>query len=164
MDCEGQTYDLPTKSDAMPELTKAQPGILVVDDNQELLGGLSSWLRSVFAEFHIIEARDGEAALAVVRGEAPSLVLIDVSMPGMGGLAACREMKALLPGLPVVMMSLYEGRHYREQSVEYGAQAYINKREIFHTLIPVMKDLLYPKDGKRNQNSDAQPQGEECGA
>lgn len=147
----------------MPELSKAQPGILVVDDNQELLGGLCSWLRSVFAEYRVIEARDGEAALDVVRREAPSLVLMDVSMPGMGGLAACREMVVLLPGLPVVMMSLHEGRQYREQSVEYGAQAFVYKREIFHTLIPVMQGLLHPRTRQLERRSDAQPQGEECG-
>jgi CheY-like chemotaxis protein len=130
---------------SMPELTKTQPGILVVDDNQDLMNGLCFWLRSVFTEFRIIEARDGEAALAVIKKEAPSLVLMDVSMPGMGGLAACREIVALLPGLPVVMMSLHEGRQYREQSVEYGAQAFVYKREIFRTLIPIMQGLLCPK-------------------
>lgn len=122
--------------------TQTRPAILVVDDSLDFRAALVDWLRSAFAKFQIHEAQDGETALDRVRACAPRLVLMDVHMPGMGGLAACREMKVLFPALPVVMMSMHEERQTRRRTFDFGAQAFLHKRDLYQGLIPIIKELI----------------------
>src|SRR5690349_6862783 len=81
------------------------PRILIVDDNETNRDILKA--RLVPQGYEIVEAEDGEAAIAVARRSAPDLVLMDVMMPRLDGVEACRIMKAdaSLPFLPVVLVT-----------------------------------------------------------
>jgi len=65
--------------------------ILVVDDEPQIRRVMRTTLTS--NGYTVIEARSGEEALEIMQKERPELVLLDVNMPGMGGLAACREIR-----------------------------------------------------------------------
>jgi len=78
--------------------------ILVVDDDASIRRALRSTLHSM--GFEIEEASTGEAALESVRNARFGVVLLDINMPGMGGIAACREIRRLLPGLAILMISV----------------------------------------------------------
>ncbi|MBO0799879.1 MAG: response regulator, partial [Blastocatellia bacterium] len=67
--------------------------------------------------FEPLEARDGEQAIEMVRGERPDLVLMDISLPVIDGLQATRKIRsdALLGGLPIIIVSAYDNSETREE-------------------------------------------------
>jgi len=90
----------------------------------------------------VIEASSGEEALALVPVEAPRLVVMDISLPGMSGIEATRQIKAVLPSTQVVMLTIYEGDTYRADARTAGASAYVTKRAMQAELMPALAALL----------------------
>jgi diguanylate cyclase (GGDEF)-like protein len=110
-------------------LAAAKPKILLVDDDRASL----AWLRDGLASgnFEYFEAYDGAGALAQVRDQKPDLVLMDVEMPGMGGVEACRIIKANAGAggfgfLPVILMTARRGDG-KVEGLELGADDYLVK-------------------------------------
>ena len=86
--------------------------ILIVDDNPALREGLKSIL-SQFPAFDIVgEAADGVEALNSVERLLPDLVLMDISMPRMDGIAATREIKKKRPGTKVLVFTVHKTPEY----------------------------------------------------
>jgi len=79
--------------------------LLIVDDN----AGVCRLLFELFSdEGYIVEtARSGAEALRIIRARTPSLILLDVKMPGMSGLETMDKIKEIVPETPVVMMTAY---------------------------------------------------------
>jgi len=77
--------------------------ILVADDEPQIRRVLRSTLSS--QGYVIIEAKTGEEAVEAVRKEKPDLVLLDVNMPGIGGIAACREIRQSSDA-PIIMLTV----------------------------------------------------------
>ena len=105
----------------------ASKRILVVDDDAG--GRLLTRASLAKAGFAVVEAVDGDSALAAVRSEIPDLVLMDVSMPGMDGFIACAELHRI-PGaarVPVVMMTGLEDVKSIDRAFEVGAIDFITK-------------------------------------
>src|SRR5882672_10292871 len=103
------------------------PVVLVVDDgaaNRELI---EACLAGIDCE--IRTAADGRAALNIVEGAAPDLVLLDVQMPGMDGYEVCSRIKARPRGelLPVVMITALDRSHDRVMALEAGADDFMSK-------------------------------------
>jgi DNA-binding NarL/FixJ family response regulator len=94
----------------------------------------------------VIEASSAEEALALVPVEAPRLVVMDISLPGMSGIEATRQIKAVLPSTKVVMLTIYEGDSYRADATMAGASAYVPKRAMQTELMPTLAALLANSD------------------
>lgn len=111
----------------MTERRPFRPAILVVDDerpNRELLGRLLS-----SHGYSVESVTDGEAALRVVEGKPPDLVLLDVELPGIGGFDVCREMKQR-PATrltPIVLVTALHGRQHKITSIQAGADDFLSK-------------------------------------
>lgn len=73
------------------------------------------------------EASDGHEAVAVATKTRPDVVLLDIKMPGMGGLEACRRIKARLPDTRVLMLTMYEDPGYLREALQAGASGYLLK-------------------------------------
>ena len=102
------------------------PGpILLVDDEPELLDSLRQFLTS--RECAAITAASGEEALIKVAQERPSLVFLDIKMPGMDGLVTLKKLKATHPDLPVIMATAVEDQASISQAAAMGAHDYIFK-------------------------------------
>jgi two-component system nitrogen regulation response regulator NtrX len=100
--------------------------ILIVDDEESIRRSLAGILAD--EGFETVTARDGEQALVQVRAEpAPSLVLLDIAMPGRDGMEVLEEMHALLPDLPVVMMSGHGTIETAVRATKLGAYDFIEK-------------------------------------
>lgn len=81
--------------------------VLLADDHDIVRQGLKSVLRG-HPEFNIVaEARDGEEAVREAKREQPDLVVMDVRMPKLGGIEACREIRSAVPGANVLMLTSY---------------------------------------------------------
>jgi signal transduction histidine kinase len=100
--------------------------VLVVDDNASNRALLVAWLGGLY---DIVQAEDGDSALAKAREREPDLVLLDVMMPGMSGFEACRLLKSL-PGtgyLPVLLLTALGEQEERNAGLEAGADDFLAK-------------------------------------
>ena len=77
--------------------------ILIVDDDINVLKSLCRLL--VDEDFKLLTANSGEDALEVFKKENPAAVLLDLKMPGMDGMETMRELKKIVPDIPVIIMS-----------------------------------------------------------
>lgn len=100
--------------------------ILIADDHSLFRDGLRSLLR---AQGHDVigEARNGREAIALTRELQPDLVLMDVSMPELDGLAATRAIVAESPGVKVVILTASEEEPILFDAIKAGAQGYLLK-------------------------------------
>ena len=109
------------------------PGtILAIDDEPELLQALEQFLRPRRCE--VVTARSGEEGLQKLEQCRPTLVLLDLKMPGMDGLLALRKMKELRPQLPVIVMTAEEDADLMRQAFALGAFEYLVKPYDFKAL------------------------------
>ena len=100
--------------------------ILLVDDEVHIRKYVGLILKQLGSP-QIIEAANGQQALALYQNERPDLVLLDVNMPQMDGIETLRSLKALDPESVVVMLTSLANRQTVEQAFELGADDYIRK-------------------------------------
>ena len=101
---------------------------LIVDDDPFIRRLIATTLEDV-AEFEIHEAGDGVQALEVARRERPSLVFLDIGMPGVDGIDACRQLRAdhATSGTTIVMLTAAHGDEIQREAAEAGADLYLTK-------------------------------------
>jgi two-component system KDP operon response regulator KdpE len=98
--------------------------ILVVDDEPQIRRVLRSTLSS--QGYVITDAKSGEDALESFRKERPDLVLLDVNMPGMGGIEACREIRRISDA-PIIMLTVRNAERDKVSALDAGADDYVVK-------------------------------------
>lgn len=98
--------------------------ILVVDDEPQIRRTLRTALTA--AGYEVDDARTGEQALEKVREYRPDLVLLDINMPGMGGLAACREIRADA-GVGIIMLTVRNSEQDKIEALDAGADDFVTK-------------------------------------
>jgi two-component system KDP operon response regulator KdpE len=99
--------------------------VLVVDDEPAIRRGICASLRAT--GYVTQEARSGEEAIARFEDEGARLVLLDINMPGMGGLEACRQIRAADPNAAIVMVTVRDSEEDTVLALEGGADDYITK-------------------------------------
>jgi two-component system, OmpR family, KDP operon response regulator KdpE len=98
--------------------------ILVVDDEPQIRRVMRSTLSA--HGYVITEAKTGEEALELLRKERPDLVLLDVNMPGMGGIETCREIRRSSDA-PIIMLTVRNAERDKVQALDAGADDYVVK-------------------------------------
>lgn len=106
-------------------MSEAVTKILVVDDEPSIRQTLSMTLGK--AGFEVAEAGTGEEALASIRSDHYEAVLLDMNMPGMGGMQACKEIRNLSPGMPILMLTVRDAPDDKVEALESGADDYVTK-------------------------------------
>lgn len=117
------------------------PKVLVVDDaavDRKLVGGLLSKDPSLEIAF----AEDGNAALARIQAERPTIVVTDLVMPGINGLELVRRIVADHPEVPVILMTGKGSEEIAVQALKTGASSYVPKSALHHLLLDTVQDLL----------------------
>lgn len=100
------------------------PNILVVDDEPQIRRVLRSSLST--RGYVITEAKTGEEALESLRKERPDLILLDVNMPGMGGIETCREIRRGFHA-PIIMLTVRDAERDKVAALDAGADDYVVK-------------------------------------
>jgi DNA-binding NarL/FixJ family response regulator len=116
----------------------AGPGpvrVLVADDHPVVRAGLRALLGAEPGLAVVAEAGTGEETVAAARQQQPDVVLMDLRMPGGGGLAAIRQLSAELPGIRVLVLTTYDSDADILPAVEAGAAGYLLKDTPRDTLI-----------------------------
>jgi len=101
--------------------------VLIVDDHRVVREGLSAILKSKEDLDIVGEAQDGQEAVEHVRTLEPDVVLMDVSMPRMGGVEATRIIKREFPHIGIIALTMYEEQQYIFDLVRAGATGYLLK-------------------------------------
>jgi two-component system KDP operon response regulator KdpE len=107
------------------QLESGEGTVLVVDDDSSTRRALRMTLSGM--GFTVVEAARGEEALSLVRVTRFDAVLLDVDMPGMGGLEACRAIRHAVARLPILMLTVLDSEDDKVLALDAGADDYITK-------------------------------------
>ena len=116
------------------------PRILIVDDEPAIVRGLEDNLR--FEGYETLAASSGEQGLARALGEAPDLVLLDVTMPGRSGWDVCRELRQRGLDVPIIMLTARGEEADRVRGLELGADDYVTKPFSLRELLARVRAVL----------------------
>jgi two-component system, OmpR family, response regulator MprA len=118
----------------------AEAAILVVDDDAPIRRMLE---RTLGAEgYDVVSASDGGSALAAIEASAPDLVVLDVAMPGVGGLDVCRRLRSRGLDLPILLLTARDGVPERVAGLDAGADDYVVKPFAADELLARIRALL----------------------
>ena len=115
--------------------------ILIADDNPQLRRVLRMLLETHAGWEVCREAVNGMEAIAMARECHPDLILLDLAMPGMDGLAAARQISRTLPGIPIMMHTLYASTILEAEAKKAGVLRVVSKSE-GQKLIPAIEEVL----------------------
>ena len=103
----------------------SQSRVLIVDDEPSIRRALRTTLSALGIE--IEEASGREQAVSFIRSEHYDAALLDINMPGIGGIEACRTMRRLEPQLPILMLTVRDDADDKIEALDAGADDYITK-------------------------------------
>jgi two-component system KDP operon response regulator KdpE len=117
-----------------------RPRILIVDDEPALRRALRGSL--TVSGFDVEEARNGDEALELFRHTRCDLVLLDINMPGSGGIDTCRRLRELDPEVGIVMVTVRDSEDDKVRALEAGADDFVTKPYRFRELVARMRAVL----------------------
>ena len=115
--------------------------VLIVDDHAVVRSGLVRLL-GVLPQVEITEAADGRAALACVRTERPNLVVLDLNLPGIGGLELLRRVLMEHPSGRVMVLSMHAEALYASRAMQAGALGYLSKGASPEELLEAVRRII----------------------
>lgn len=138
-----------------------KPEVLIIDDNIDI----RTYLRSVLSEkYNVSEAADGKAGLELARKIVPDIVLSDIMMPVMDGLAFCQQLKTdkAISHIPVILLTARSLDEQRAEGYEHGADAYLSKPFSLRLLLSRIDNLIESRK-KLNQTWSKGVEDDEIG-
>jgi DNA-binding NarL/FixJ family response regulator len=115
--------------------------ILIADDSELVRQGVIGLLSSETEWVVCGEARDGREALQKARELLPDLVLLDISMPGMGGLEIARVLREEIPQTKIIVISQHDPRQMLPRVIEAGGHACVDKGRLSTDLLAGIKRI-----------------------
>jgi two-component system invasion response regulator UvrY len=116
--------------------------VLVVDDHQLVRVGTSRLLEDIEGIVVVGQAENGEQAIEMVQELEPDVVLMDVQMPGIGGLEATRRCLRIDPMLKVVAVTIHGSGPYPSQLLNVGAAGYLTKNADVDEMVRAIKKVM----------------------
>jgi len=116
--------------------------ILIVEDHPAMLSALSAMLSGAFPGCLLLAAASAEKAVPLCAAEQPDVVIMDISLIGMNGIAATREIRAQSPDTQVVIHSANDMQVYRDAAAAAGAAAFVSKCDTSRDLIPAIAGVF----------------------
>jgi DNA-binding NarL/FixJ family response regulator len=101
--------------------------ILIIEDDNDFRNTLSGLFCERFPSTDLLEAVDGEQALAQLMAMVPDVVVTDLKLPGQNGLQVTRKIRGTHPHLPVIVLTSYHDPEYEEAAYAAGATHFVSK-------------------------------------
>lgn len=118
--------------------------ILIADDHLVFRKALRQYLEGIDG-WEIIEASNGEEAVARSIDARPDLIVVDLAMPGKDGFAAAREISRLLPDTPILMCTMHMSAHVDAEAKKSGIRKVLSKSDS-SLVVPAIRQLLNPEE------------------
>lgn len=125
--------------------------ILVADDHPLMREGLGGVIASQPDMTLVAEAENGEQALEAYRTHQPDIVLMDVQMPGMGGIDAISAIRAEFPAARIIVLTTFKGDAQALRAIKAGASGYLLKSKVRKELVDTLRSV---HAGRRRIDSD----------
>jgi len=119
--------------------------VLIVDDHPMTRAGLAHMINHQPDMIVSGEAESAAQALAALETNEPDLMLVDITLPGKSGLELIKDLKAMHPGLPVLVVSMHDESLYADRVLRAGARGYITKHEGGEKLMRAIRHVLSGK-------------------
>lgn len=116
--------------------------VLLVDDSAVFRHSLHALVKSTPNWEVCGEAENGENAARLAEELRPDAVLVDLSMPGIGGVKATQEVRYRVPGTKIIVLSLHQSKQIAETALEAGANGYVLKERADRDLIEALEAVL----------------------
>lgn len=113
-----------------------------MDDHVVLLEGLRQMIDRQPDLKCSATASNGDEALRLLQADKPDLLTVDISMPGRSGLELIKDVVALHPDLPILVLSMHDEGLYAQRALKAGARGYVMKEANCATLLHAMRTLL----------------------
>ena len=115
--------------------------VLIVDDQPGVLDALRQYF-AVEPDIRIVgEATDGRIAVALAGELQPDLVITDIRMPNLGGIASIPRLREVAPQSKVIILTIYDDPATRAQAVAAGASAFVAKQDHAEVLLDVVRQV-----------------------
>ncbi|PYV42928.1 MAG: DNA-binding response regulator [Acidobacteria bacterium] len=117
-----------------------RPRVLLADDHTLLLQGITKLLES---EVDLVGAvEDGNALLAAAERLKPDVILLDISMPLLNGMAVARQLKKILPDVQIIFLTMHANPVYVTEAFRVGASGYVLKQSDASELLLAIREVL----------------------
>jgi two-component system, NarL family, response regulator NreC len=116
--------------------------IFLADDHAVLRTGLKMFINSQADMTCVGEAGDGASTLALARSLRPDLLLLDLSMPGLGGLDALPEIRRQIPATRVLVLTMHTEEDYLHRALSLGAAGYVLKQAVDQELLSAIRATM----------------------
>lgn len=113
--------------------------LMLIEDHEMVRAGFRMLLGAQPDMEIVGEAASGEEGLTLVAGLRPDVILLDISMTGMGGADTARAIKALLPEVAILAVTLYDDQEHLLQMLNAGANGYLPKRAAADELVSAVR-------------------------
>ena len=117
--------------------------LLIVDDHEVVRSGLKRLLENNKDISHIAECASGEEAYSYLYDNEVHIIIMDISMPGKGGIEATHQIKKRYPEIKIIILSMHDNPMMVSKAIDAGANAYILKNEISDNLLDALDKLIH---------------------
>jgi len=125
----------------MGEVTPLPYEIVLVDDHPLVRQGIKTIIAEKSELAVVGELQDGLELLDCLKNRLPQMVILDISLPHLGGIEATRLIKSSHPEIKVLILTLHDRREYVDQARLAGAEGYLLKDEVIKELLPAIEAL-----------------------
>jgi CheY-like chemotaxis protein len=129
--------------------------ILIIDGHKEFRSTLGHFLKKELHFIEVIEAKNGEKGLSATIKHQPNIILIDLQLSHMDGIATSEKIKNVLPESFIVLLALFAGDIRKRNNVSKAIDEVVGKNEIEKKLLPLLKKYIHDRkwdEAKRKLN------------
>jgi DNA-binding NarL/FixJ family response regulator len=119
--------------------------IILAEDHVVVRQGLKRIIREDPALQEIQEAGDGVELLELLKNSTPDIIILDISMPRLGGLEAAQIIKKKCPMIKILILTMHKGKNFLKKALEIGVNGYVLKEEADTDLVYAIKAVLEGK-------------------